>query len=297
VLSAGGEAAKMDTRHGAYELVSSHASPQRGRSRGAAAASALLAAGGLALVVVAVVSGGGLLGGAGEAAASRSLIQQRDALLQGIQQRDPLLGGPPAQKGAAHPAPPATALAVRHVATAVRSRAAVQSLAEAPPVRVLFDKEAQSQTVQSYINSGHMKCCVRDNNDLEDEVYPKYYDDFPMDPVCIPGYRKDGDDCIACDADHYCPTKEDLVLKCPPNTWSPIASGEVSECWCHEGFYGKDPSLQHGADCHPCPADKFCAGGKLRVSGRGRSGDGRLRRQSVFYVRACVVTRGALRIM
>ena len=75
-----------------------------------------------------------------------------------------------------------------------------------------------------------------------------------------PGYRKDGDDCIACDADHYCPTKEDLVLKCPPNTWSPIASGEVSECWCHEGFYGKDPSLQHGADCHPCPADKFCAG-------------------------------------
>ncbi len=257
----------MDARHGEYELVSSHALPQRGRSRGAAAAAALLAAGGLALVAVAVVSGGGLLGGAGEA--SRSRIQQRDALLQGIQQRGALLGGPPAQKGAAHPAPPATALAVRHGAAVVRSRAAVQSLAEAPPVRVLFDKEAQSQTVQAFVNSGHMKCCVRDNNDLEDEVYPKYFDDFPMDPVCIPGYRKDGNDCIACDADHYCPSKEDLVLKCPPHTWSPIASGEVSECWCHQGFYGKDPSLQNGADCHPCPADKFCAGEKLRARGRG----------------------------
>jgi hypothetical protein len=306
------------SRHGEHELCAAHAVAQRGRSRGAASAVALLVAGGLALVAIALVAGG--LGADGKERSSR------------IQQRDALLGGPPAPKEAA---PPATALAGRHGA-AVGSPAATQSLWEgfinmpevdsrepvtlhkstaaqehsllgklqtlegtikkatglmrggiskavqslsapllqksdgsrvqlgSPPVRVLFDKEKQSKTVQSFIESGHMKCCVRDNRDLEEEVYPKYFDDFPMDPVCIPGYRKDGDDCVACDANHWCPSKEDLVMECPANTWSPIATGEVDGCWCEAGFYGRDPSIATGPHCTPCPADKFCAGWQLR---------------------------------
>ena len=143
-------------------------------------------------------------------------------------------------------------------------RPATQSLAYVAHVheggRVLFDNEKQPREIQAYVNSGHMKCCVRDDHDLEDEVYPKYYDDFPLDPMCIPGYRKDGDDCIACDEGYYCPAKEDRVMKCPEQTWAPLGSGEVTECWCAEGYYGKEPSLQAGADCHKCPVDKFCPG-------------------------------------
>ena len=325
---------------GEYELCAAHAAAQRGRSRGAASAVALLVAGGLALVAIALVAGG--IGADGEARSSR------------IQQRDALLGGPPAPKDRA--APPATALAGRHGA-AVGSPAATQSLWEglikmpevdsrepvtlhkstaaqehsllgklqtlegtinkaaglvrggnskaqvqslsgapllqrsdgsrvqlgSPPVRVLFDKEKQSKTVQSFIDSGHMKCCVRDNHDLEEEVYPKYFDDFPMDPVCIPGYRKDGDDCIACDANHWCPSKEDLVMECPANTWSPIATGEITECWCEAGFYGKDPSVATGPHCTPCPADKFCAGWQLRGQIVAEVGQKALRARLLAY--------------
>ena len=226
---------------GAYELVSSHAAQGR-RARGLTAAAVSLAAGALALVVVGLTFKGGSVGD-GATSSSRSLIRQRDALL----------GGPPAPKEVA---PPARHTKLEVVNAVVRS----QSLAETAPVRVVFDKEAQSKEIRAYVDSGHMKCCVRDNNDLEKEVYPKYYDDFPMDPVCIPGYRKDGDDCIACDAGYYCPMKEDQVLKCPPMTWAPMATGEVTDCWCAEGWYGLNPTVQNGADCHECPADKFCPG-------------------------------------
>jgi len=227
---------------GAYELVSSHQA-LRGRSQGLTVAAVILTAGALALVTVILMSGGGLE----NFAASQSLIRRRDALL----------GGPPAPSR-----PPAETRSEGNLAAGSHSLAAlskVQSLAQVT-TRVIFSKEAQTQQIQAFIDSGHMKCCVRDNNDLQDEVYPKFYNDFPMDPVCIPGYRKDGDACIACDEGFYCPAKEDQMLQCPPQTWAPLASGEVTECWCAAGHYGKDPSKQTGADCHACPADTFCPG-------------------------------------
>ena len=220
-------------RDSGYELVSSHAETHRGRPRGFAAAAVSLAAGALALAAV-------LLSFRQEGAGtSRSQIRQRDALLGGAP--SPIESAPPAQ---------------------LRGKSSeAQQLAQEPQEgKVLFDIKMQPGEVQAYVAQGHMICCVRDNHDLEDEVYPKYYDDFPMDPQCIPGYRKDGEDCIACDAGHYCPQKEDRMLRCPENTWAPMGSGEVTECWCAEGYYGKEPSLQTGADCHPCPVDKFCPG-------------------------------------
>jgi hypothetical protein len=222
-----------------YELVSSHAEARRGRPRGLMAAVSLVA-GALALAAVALSFGREDAGGA----SSHSRMRQRDALL----------GGPPA---ASKSAPPAQ-LRLDRAQPATESLAYVAHIHQGG--RVLFDKEKQSREIQAYVNGGHMKCCVRNDHDLEDEVYPKYYDDFPLDPMCIPGYRKDGDDCIACDEGYYCPAKEDRVMKCPERTWAPLGSGEVTECWCAEGYYGKEPSLQAGADCHICPVDKFCPG-------------------------------------
>lgn len=224
-----------------YELVSSHAEAHRGRSRGFTAAAVSLAAGALALAAVLL----SFRPEDGRMSTSQSDIRQRDALL----------GGPPSPITSA---PPAQLRGKSSFAPLERPR--TQELAQLAQEKVLFDLNAQPKDIQAYVAQGHMKCCVRDNHDLEDEVYPKYYDDFPMDPQCIPGYRKDGDDCIACDAGHYCPAKEDRVLKCPENTWAPLGSGEVTECWCAEGYYGKEPSKQTGADCHPCPVDKFCPG-------------------------------------
>jgi hypothetical protein len=232
-----------------YELVSSHAAPQRGRSRSLAGAGITLAIG--ALVLVAVSLNYGKLG-LGNSAASLAEIRERDSLL----------GGPPAPKHAAPPASHMRSKGSALIAHSAATPALTQSLVAESP-KILFDVRTADPQIAAYVESGHMKCCVRDNHDLEKEVYPKYYDDFPMDPMCIPGYHMVAEDCIACDAGRYCPSKDDLIYRCPPMTHSPMASGEATSCWCELGWYGVDASMKNGANCHPCPADKFCPGACL----------------------------------
>ena len=72
------------------------------------------------------------------------------------------------------------------------------------------------------ITTGYMTCCRRHGNDHVKEAYTHYFEDFPVEPLCIPGYHLIGKHlaptflqepphasnpghCIACDANTYCP--------------------------------------------------------------------------------------------
>ena len=242
--------------YASYELVVSHnAVEQRRRSRGLAAAVSL-SAGTLIAVVLS------LRGQTG----SFWLMRQRDALLGGP--RGPREVAPPG-KAARLPSDVPVVAKVRTADDAARLEVLSTSYlqrGEHTPERaafhdkVLLDMDKIDKHVASWIKLGHMKCCVRKGSDLEEEVYMKYYDDFPLDPECIPGYHKVDDECLACDAGTYCPAKKDLIFQCPENMHSPIATAEETGCWCDQGFYGVDPSIFKGANCQPCPADKFCPG-------------------------------------
>ena len=295
----------MSNPHGAreYELVSSHSVVQRGRSRGCIAAVSL-AAGVLAILAIGLTIGPSRdeNGGASHSLMRvRDSLLGGQKLWEGPLQKSPdsrsSFGGykmwepemlkspvhPPAPKEMAtvNPLAPKKALAQRtnlatihnlgatmhnlQLASPTLEKARVQSLDEAPP-RIILDISKQPKEVQAFINSGHMICCVRVGEDLSKEVYPKFYDDFPLDPQCIPGYRKDTStkECLACDADHYCPARMDVIFHCPPETSAPPGSGEITECWCQQGYYGKNPKYDRGvfltADCQPCTVDKFCPG-------------------------------------
>ncbi len=43
---------------------------------------------------------------------------------------------------------------------------------------------------KAQIYQGYMVCCVRDDKDIPPPAYHGYFEDWPIDPVCIPGYVK-----------------------------------------------------------------------------------------------------------
>ena len=75
---------------------------------------------------------------------------------------------------------------------------------------------------------------------------------------CTPGFRKEGSQCVPCEADHYCPTQHEMYA-CPLNSSSSTLSSSIENCTCDPGFYGllTDTSPQ----CEICPADQYCPGG------------------------------------
>lgn len=50
-----------------------------------------------------------------------------------------------------------------------------------------------SHEERAQITQGYMVCCIRDDSDIPPPVYgpaADYYEDWPIDPICIPGYVK-----------------------------------------------------------------------------------------------------------
>ena len=115
------------------------------------------------------------------------------------------------------------------------------------------------------INTGNMKCCIRDGSDVPPPVYMGAYGDWPK-ILCVPGYMIDfkSDDCVTCEAGQYCPMRSDYWHQCPPYLTSRPGSAELSDCWCAAGYYGKSGEQQ----CFPCAPGSMCPGQRDNPPGK-----------------------------
>ena len=56
-----------------------------------------------------------------------------------------------------------------------------------------------SHEERAQIYQGYMVCCKRDDKDIGPPAYkPHYYEDWPIDPLCIPGYVQVGCTFVCC---------------------------------------------------------------------------------------------------
>eukprot|EP00960_Hanusia_phi_P061266 764793-Hanusia_phi.AAC.1 len=138
------------------------------------------------------------------------------------------------------------------------------SLSSAASSDWIFNQSTAPADVRGKIESGWMVCCKRKGSDIPPPAYLGYYNDFPMVPVCIPGYNlldtSNGPTCTACEEGKFCPEKKDLVFTCPAPLTSRRASGSIEDCWCPAGMYGVDATHENNGNCHSCPVDHFCPG-------------------------------------
>ena len=132
-----------------------------------------------------------------------------------------------------------------------------------------FSELAQfSKDIMDQINTGNMKCCIRDGSDVPPPIYQGAYGDWPK-ILCVPGYMIDntlppGQDCVPCSAGLYCPMRSDYWYTCPSYLTSRPASVALTDCWCSPGFYGK-AGVQA---CLSCPVDSFCPGQRDMPAGK-----------------------------
>eukprot|EP00961_Rhodomonas_salina_P192277 2594549-Rhodomonas_salina.1 len=121
-----------------------------------------------------------------------------------------------------------------------------------------------SHEERAQITQGYMVCCIRDDSDIPPPVYgpaADYYEDWPIDPICIPGYVKVGEECEECPRNTYCPAKVDLVKQCPPPLASRLATRDVKGCWCPPGTEGSQSDVTNLKPvCNTCPVDTYCPG-------------------------------------
>ena len=123
--------------------------------------------------------------------------------------------------------------------------------------RKKFDPTLEPKEVQDMIREKQMLCCVRNGKDLDNMQYPYFYD-YPEQLYCIPGYRKEGTDCVACDPGTTCPKSVDFIVPCAAGRDSPEASGTDQCTQCAAGYHKAQATLY--SPCVPCPPDHYCPG-------------------------------------
>jgi hypothetical protein len=122
-----------------------------------------------------------------------------------------------------------------------------------------------SKEIMDQINSGNMKCCIRDGSDVPPPIYQGAYGDWPK-ILCVPGYIIDlkSQECGMCEAGQYCPMRSDHWHLCPAYLTSRPGSTELSDCWCAAGLYGKAGAQE----CFPCPSGSMCPGQRDNPPGK-----------------------------